>query len=124
VYIHDATEQAYKNGYAKGYEDGKNSTDKLVIDKTALIDLLGDAICAQLKWERDTAIAQLESYGVGFCEDTDVRRVQHGQWIAYISDRGDTPHIDYKCSCCNYDDCCEPDMNYCPNCGAKMDKEN
>lgn len=25
--IHDATEQAYKNGYAKGYEDGKASVE-------------------------------------------------------------------------------------------------
>ena len=23
----------------------------------------------QIKWERDTAIAQLESYGIGFCEE-------------------------------------------------------
>ena len=26
MYIHDATEQAYKNGYTKGYEEGKSAS--------------------------------------------------------------------------------------------------
>ena len=29
---HDATEQAYKNGYAKGFEDGKAKNAKTVCD--------------------------------------------------------------------------------------------
>ena len=30
---------------------------------------------AQIKWERDTAIEQLKSYGIGFCEKADVVKV-------------------------------------------------
>jgi len=28
MYVHDATEEAYKNGYAKGYDDGKRDAVK------------------------------------------------------------------------------------------------
>lgn len=34
----------------------------------------------QIKWERDKAIKQLESYGVGFGEQADVAKVKHGEW--------------------------------------------
>lgn len=52
----------------------------------------------------------------------DVVPVKHGEWIAPNDDQDF-----YKCSECNVDICGSeytPDelgMNYCPNCGAKMD---
>ena len=54
---------------------------------------------------------------------SDVKEVRHGKWI-YID--GVLDWADYKCSKCEYiqkfgDDTCF--YNYCPNCGAKMDKE-
>lgn len=42
---------------------------KRVFDKAPTIDAVPKAAVEQLKWERDTAIKQLGSYGVGFCEE-------------------------------------------------------
>ena len=45
--------------------------------------------------------------------------VVHAQWI----DIPDKPEWDQKmCSACGDYFCCQ--QNYCPNCGAKMDKED
>ena len=57
---------------------------------------------------------------------TDVQEVRHGKWIYEDSDIG---WADYKCSTCG--ECYvleagtpqENKYNFCPNCGAKMDKE-
>ena len=53
----------------------------------------------------------------------DVQEVRHGKWI-YVD--GVLDWADYKCSECGYiekfgDYTCF--YNYCPHCGAKMDKE-
>ena len=51
----------------------------------------------------------------------DVQEVRHGKWIK-------SKHIkfgnEFKCPFCDYS-CFTDDMdyNFCPNCGAKMDKE-
>ena len=55
-------------------------------------------------------------YMFSVCKSADVVEVRHGRWI------GKT----YKCSLCGK--WVDPlqgdaDMNYCPNCGAKMDGE-
>ena len=54
----------------------------------------------------------------------DVQEVRHGKWV-FIS--GDLNYVDCKCSECNYVDKFVNDTdffsNYCPDCGAKMDKE-
>ena len=55
----------------------------------------------------------------------DVQEVRHGKWIYDGSDIG---WANYKCSSCG--ECFvlesgtpqENEYNYCPNCGAKMDK--
>lgn len=70
----------------------------------------------QVQWERDIAIDQLHSYGVEFGEKAEIQRVRHGKWI--ISSDGYYPY----CSECHY----RPEKhmtNYCPDCGARMDKE-
>lgn len=65
----------------------------------------------------------------------DVIPVVHGRWEWFDEETG-TPLTGYErewgwcCSCCKHelpDDYDSPDyhpmLNYCPNCGAKMDKE-
>ena len=66
----------------------------------------------------------------------DVVPAKHGHWEWFDEDTGN-PATGYerewgwRCSCCrtelpdNYDDPDRsPQMNYCSNCGAKMDKHN
>lgn len=57
---------------------------------------------------------------------SDVQEVRHGKWIYDCSDIG---WANYKCSSCG--ECFvleagtpqENEYNFCPHCGAKMDKE-
>lgn len=72
----------------------------------------------QTAWERDIAIKQLESYGVGLGADKELVEVRHGHWEWTGSSQ--------ICSCCGEE---QPGFDtsryYCPNCGARMDlKEN
>lgn len=103
----------------------------------------------QVQWERDIAIDQLHSYGVEFGEKAEIQRVRHGKWLlkAYKEPVNYRWNVKAECSeCCddekeiwagffpNVPDCIARDVaiqyaeevkmsNYCPNCGAKMDKE-
>lgn len=70
----------------------------------------------QVQWERDTAIRQLESYGVEFGEKADVQRVKHGKWV--ICSNGYYPY----CSECHFTPK-EGMSKYCPDCGSRMDGE-
>lgn len=72
----------------------------------------------QVVWERDTALRQLrEDYGVGLGEKKrDVAEVRPGEWIP-VDEKRDA----FDCSKC--DAMVSRMMNYCPNCGAKMDKQ-
>lgn len=56
----------------------------------------------------------------------DVAKIRHGKWICNTDDF--TPK--YRCSVCGYnkpivagENITQEPKNYCPNCGAKMDKE-
>ena len=57
----------------------------------------------------------------------DVAPVVHGEWVLVGTNEHDyETSVEEKCSLCGryvyrYDT--EPQDNYCPNCGAKMDKE-
>lgn len=59
---------------------------------------------------------------IALAPDADVEPVVHGEWkkTAYTGVS--------RCSCCDKPsstpDCLDEFFNYCPNCGAKMDKEN
>lgn len=70
----------------------------------------------QIKWERDVAMQQLASYGVGFGEKADVQKVKHGKWIP-------CENGGYYCSNCDRRVAFLVHNNYCPNCGARMDGE-
>lgn len=50
--------------------------------------------------------------------------VKHGKWIEHphFNFEGGYSGSNYGCSECGYDDAYE-ELNYCPDCGAKMDKE-
>ena len=57
----------------------------------------------------------------------DAKEVRHGKWER--SEKSFS-YYQYKCNNCGCDDYTQTDrqgecklMNYCPNCGAKMDKE-
>ena len=97
-----------------------------------VVDVVSTRILEQIRWERDVAIEQLESYGVGFAEEADVVKVKHGKWL-----RTDAyPHRIY-CSVCHktyvtneeviqgrsweYPAYCT-EAEWCPHCGAKMDE--
>ena len=91
---------------------------------TKTADVVPKAAYDQIVWERDMAVLQLRAdYGVGLGEKkADVAPVRHGQWIP--SDY--TGDCCYTCSECGFErDAYLLDVgNYCPNCGARMDKED
>lgn len=93
--------------------------------KIPTADVVSVDACKQISKERDFAIKQLHSYGVQFGEKADVVKVKHGEW----KKKTDDIFYWYECS-----ECSEPIpynkyknmyfSDYCPNCGAKMDKES
>lgn len=50
-----------------------------VIKSAPTADVVSKKVFEQVKWERDTAIEQLESYGVGFCEDNELVELKRGK---------------------------------------------
>jgi PHP family Zn ribbon phosphoesterase len=76
--------------------------------------------CDQIKWERDTAIAQLKELGYGLGEKP---KTGHWEYVQYDSN----PRIgNYHCSVCR-SICISMQSSkrykYCPNCGVKMESE-
>ena len=73
----------------------------------------------QIKWERDTAIAQLKELGYEFGEKIEPKT---GHWIEVhnflVMDEGE-----YMCSECKCGGLVWKPTTYCPNCGAKMESE-
>ena len=59
----------------------------------------------------------------------DVEPVRHGHWkkskgYERPTENGFVHDDRYVCDCCGWGCCCETklDFNFCPNCGAKMDR--
>ena len=52
----------------------------------------------------------------------DVQPVKHGKWILTGDEQLDNIYFGNKCSECEFIYCGDL-FNYCPECGAKMDKE-
>ena len=59
----------------------------------------------------------------------DVEPVKHGHWkkskgCERPTENGFVHDDRYVCDCCGWGCCCETklDFNFCPNCGAKMDR--
>ena len=108
----------------KGYAEGWNSAIE-IIENAPAADVVSIGVLAQVQWERDVAIDQLKSYGVGFAEKADVARVKHGKWFSLKK----CSNAGVYCSVCRKKVYKEKYANqkllskYCPNCGAKMDGE-
>ena len=89
-------------------------------------DAVSRGVHEQVRWERDIAIEQLESYGVSLGEKAEVAKVVHGHWFSLT----DCSNAGVYCSVCNkkvykedYAWCNRKNKlrsNYCPNCGADM----
>mgnify|MGYP007099947206 CR=1 FL=1 len=61
----------------------------------------------------------ISAYDVIMLPAADVAPVRHGRWLC-----GDYYDIGDVCSECDWDSqMTHPSYRYCPNCGAKMDKE-
>lgn len=61
----------------------------------------------------------ISAYDVIMIPAADVAPVRHGRWLC-----GDYYDIGDVCSECDWDSqMTHPSYRYCPNCGAKMDKE-
>lgn len=113
-----------------------------VIQYAPTADVVSKKVFEQVRWERDTAIKQLESYGVGFCENKELTEVKYGEWIK--DGDNDTPCVcsrcgseaPYKAINCHdkydynyYDELVLVGIEiekeyiktpYCPNCGVNM----
>ena len=87
------------------------------IEREALRDALYEADAITMK-----GIAIINQFPAA-----DVAPVVHGRWVLVGTNEHDyETSVEEKCSLCGryvyrYDT--EPQDNYCPNCGAKMDKE-
>lgn len=89
------------------------------IDALPTADVVEAKAIEQLKWERDAAIEQLQSYGVGFGEDKELAEVKHGKWRLETDDEMPDPMFKLVvCYTCNKT--ANNTYNYCPNCGTKM----
>jgi rubrerythrin len=67
--------------------------------------------------ERDSAVRRLMAL-----PSADVVEVVHGEWINAYPDIEPNPMFMYGiCSQCGFEQSISDKLNYCPNCGAKMD---
>ena len=52
------------------------------------------------------------------------QEVRHGWWINAYPKKEQNPMFNYgTCSICGFEQSISNKLNFCPNCGAKMDKE-
>ena len=92
-----------------------------IVDKQPTIDPLKNGyvlsgVLDQVRWERDVAIEQLNSYGIQLGEKAELEIVKHGKWVEnhgtwYCSECGKSGYKGYIPA--------KP-SDYCPNCGARM----
>ena len=114
-------ERRYKKSFFKISANAIKLTRTIVFAmRTA--DAVSRGVHEQVRWERDVAIEQLESYGVSLGEKADVAKVKHGKWVVC----GDGEYVPFICSACGKTTSWyhKQTANYCPNCGAKMDGGN
>lgn len=71
---------------------------------------------------RVTVDADDVQFGVDKIPSADVAPVRHGRWIDAYPDIEPNPMFMYGiCSECGFEQGISKYLNYCPNCGAKMD---
>lgn len=90
---------------------------KRYIDADKFIEYLGFENTEEERDENIGGIVTLQDFDNQITED--VQEIKHGKWISTVNALGE---IEYHCSKCdNY--LIFLLYNYCPYCGAKMDKE-
>ena len=96
------------------------STEEKQALTTAIESLQKLSIYKQIKWERDVALDQLESIGVGLGRKMDdVKEAMEKQ----IPKKPDTECDDWICPNCKEEYDIDFDKyDYCPNCGQAIDK--
>lgn len=116
------------SGLRPDFYAGFMAAYKVIEQETESCEFAPENIVEQIKWERDKAIEQLESYGVGFCEDAEIKKIIHAEWVHKPNGIVDCSN----CGCLAVSDCdfmVYVPSPYCPNCGATMkrfdhEKEN
>ena len=97
------------------YPDGKEAVDVDDIEDMPSVAVVSRGLYEQIKWERDIALEQLESYGISLGSNAEVVKVVHGEW-EIVDFAGNM-----QCSVCGKIGCkINDESNYCPNCGADM----
>lgn len=91
-----------------------------LIDKEGLISIMNAK--ADMAWGTPKEIFFSVARMVNLLPDVDAEPVRHGKWV------WDTEDF-YFCTCCGEKSRVKevmgkPDWGWCPNCGAKMDKED
>ena len=93
------------------------------IEREATIELLRSLGSRDYRREKGTIQEAIKM--VSFPEYTpsaDVAPVRHGRWIDAYPDIEPNPMFMYGiCSECGFEQGISKYLNYCPNCGAKMD---
>ena len=104
--------------YPSEYAELENALNRI-----PAADVVSKGLYEQIKWERDVALAQLEEYGVSLGEKADVVKVRHGRWesTGVLVGLMNFEYF-YRCTACGRRGG-DTKTNYCPHCGALMDKE-
>lgn len=93
---------------------GNSVVDVSDIENAPSLDVVLKGTYEQVRWERDVAISQLESYGVSLGEKANVKKIRTGgRWIA-----------NNICSFCKKGIqgwAIQNEYLYCPHCNAMMD---
>ena len=84
--------------------------------EAAIRALLNDAP-EQVSYSREDAVNCIR-----YMDAADVAPVRHGRWVDAYPDIEPNPMFMYGiCSECGFEQGISKYLNYCPNCGAKMD---
>jgi len=136
-------EQALSHPFANGQYDHEHANEHFIfgfedykewLEQLPTADVVEQSVVDQIRWERDTAIAQLAEIGKGFGETMDdVVERKHGEWkemtVIHKEEAKDIIEEWQSCRCSvcgRYDT--RPYMyyfdkpNFCSWCGADMRK--
>ena len=83
--------------------------------KMKFVYAIGDAPC------RACDIGDMLDSIEDYIPAADVVPVRHRRWVKTVGENGVTSA--YRCSGCGFEDNRYTLFNFCPNCGAKMDKD-
>lgn len=82
------------------------------IDADKAAEMIKKDCLQQVIYTKDDAIDCIKCVPIA-----DVQEVRHGKWVYHYRLKK------FVCLECGYETKHKPDFNYCPNCGARMDKE-